>query len=132
MRMKYSRFEQAFEHIWNNADPDGLWDGDAASMATEFRVTEDEAHGVLGEICDSHFIERVGTATYIITRWPERDDLGDEVQYEIYSPVCRNRSSLTFASRRTSSSESPAASCSLPASHMPRGCSSNAFRSYTW
>jgi hypothetical protein len=74
MRMKYFGFEQAFEHIWNNADPSGIWVGDAATVAAEFNVGEGEAQDMLGELCDRHLIERVGTATYIITRWRESDE----------------------------------------------------------
>jgi hypothetical protein len=78
MRMKYFGFEQAFEHIWRNADPSGIWVGDAASLVGKFDVTEDEAHEVLGELCDRRFIERVGTVTYIIARWRESDEASDE------------------------------------------------------
>jgi hypothetical protein len=78
MRMKYFGFEQAFEHIWNNADPDGLWDGDASTVAAKFGVSEDEAHATLTELCDRNLIQRVGRREYIIVSWPERDEQGEE------------------------------------------------------
>jgi hypothetical protein len=78
MRKKYFDWEYVFEFVWKNADRDGLWTGDASTVAGEFGVTEDEAHEMLGELCDRHLIERVETATYIITRWRERDEVADE------------------------------------------------------
>jgi hypothetical protein len=77
MRRKYFGWEQVFEFIWQHCDRDGLWTGDAASLRGKFGVTEDEAREVLGELCDRRFIERVGTATYIIARWRERDEASD-------------------------------------------------------
>jgi hypothetical protein len=80
MRTRYFGWEYVFEHIWNNADPDGLWDGDAASMAAEFGVTEDEAHDVIAELCNRRHIEKVYSGTYAITEWRERerDQSGEE------------------------------------------------------
>jgi hypothetical protein len=78
MTKKYCDQESVFAHIWDNADADGLWDGDDATLAAEFSVSADEAYAVLSELCDRNRIERVWTATYIITRWLERDDLGEE------------------------------------------------------
>jgi len=78
MRKKYCDQESVFAHIWNNADRGGLWSGDDASLAEEFRVSEDEAHEVLVELCDRNRIQRVGTATYIVTRWRDRDDDDEE------------------------------------------------------
>jgi hypothetical protein len=65
MRKKYFCEESAFEHIWNNADRDGLWAGDAATLAAKFHVAEDEAHDTLGELCDRGLIEELlpGTPT---------------------------------------------------------------------
>jgi hypothetical protein len=37
-----------------HCDNDGMWDGDASTLAAIFDVTEDEAHDVLGELCDGH------------------------------------------------------------------------------
>jgi hypothetical protein len=78
MRKTYFGDESAFEHIWNNADRDGLWNGDATTLAAEFGVTENEAHEVLGELCDQNRIQRVGTRDYIIVTWRERDEPGEE------------------------------------------------------
>ena len=52
--------------------------GDSATVAEEFGVTEDEAYATLGELCDRSRIQKLGAATYIITRWRERDDPGKE------------------------------------------------------
>jgi predicted transcriptional regulator of viral defense system len=78
MRMKYFGFEQAFEHIWNNADPSGIWVGDDATVAGEFGVTEDEAHEVLGDLCDRGLIEKLVPGKYAIVNWPERDEPDEE------------------------------------------------------
>ena len=73
-RRKYFDWEQAFHFIWQNADRDGIWKGDAVSLAAEFNVSEDEAHSVLSELCDRHLIERVYLQTYVIVNWRDRDD----------------------------------------------------------
>ncbi len=73
-RKKYFDGEEAFRFIWENADRDGIWRGDAASLAAEFDVSEDEAHSVLSELCDRRLIERVYLQTYVIVNWRERDD----------------------------------------------------------
>jgi hypothetical protein len=78
MRKKDCDQESVFEHIWKHADRDGLWSGDDTTLADEFRVSEDEAQDMLGELCDRNRIQRVGGATYIITRWRERDEPGEE------------------------------------------------------
>lgn len=77
-KKKHCDQESVFAHLWNNADADGLWDGDASTVAAAFNVSEDDAQDMLGELCDHHFIERVGTATYIIARWRESDEASDE------------------------------------------------------
>ena len=78
MRQKHSDQESVFEHIWKHADRDGLWTGDAGSLAAEFTVSEDEAYDTLSELTDRNLLQRVGNETYIITRWPEREDAGEE------------------------------------------------------
>jgi hypothetical protein len=78
MRKKYCDQESVFAHIWQHAAADGLWDGSATTLAEKFRVSEDEVHEVLGELCDRNRIPRVGGATYIITRWRERDEPDEE------------------------------------------------------
>jgi hypothetical protein len=77
MRKKYFREEEVFRFIWEHAD-DGMWSRDAATIAAEFGVTEDEAYEVLSEICDGGHIEKVYPGTYAITKWRERGDLGKE------------------------------------------------------
>ena len=73
-RRKYFDWEQAFHFIWQNVDRDGIWHGDAANLAAEFDVSEDEAHSVLSELSDRRLIERVYLRTYVIANWRERDD----------------------------------------------------------
>jgi hypothetical protein len=78
MRKKYFGFEQAFEHIWNRAEADGLWDGDATTLAAAFCVTEDDAHDTLCELCDRGLLEHLFQGNYAITRWRERDEPDEE------------------------------------------------------
>jgi hypothetical protein len=78
MRKKYFCEEEVFGFIWEHAD-DGMWTGDAATIAAEFCVTEDEAYEVLNEICDGGHIERVYPGTYAITKWRDRDDADEEL-----------------------------------------------------
>jgi hypothetical protein len=78
MRKKYFREEDVFRFIWDAADSDGIWNGDWETLAAKFNVTKDAAYDALSELCDRHFIERVGNSTYIITGWRERDALGEE------------------------------------------------------
>ena len=77
MRKKYFCEEQAFEFVWNNADADGLWNGNAEVLARRFNVSADEAYDTLSQLTDHNRLERVGSESYIITRWRERDDLGE-------------------------------------------------------
>jgi hypothetical protein len=49
-RKEYFDWEQAFHFIWQNADHEGIWQGDAATLAQEFGVSEDAAHSTLGEL----------------------------------------------------------------------------------
>jgi hypothetical protein len=78
MRKKCFREEDVFGFIWERADREGMWNGDSATVAEEFGVSDDQAHEVLGELCDRDRIQRIGDAKYIITRWRERDDPADE------------------------------------------------------
>jgi hypothetical protein len=77
-RKKYFGWEQAFHFIWQGADQDGIWHGDAASLAAEFDATEDDAYSVLSDLRDGRKIEKLYTGKYIIVNWPEKDDLPDE------------------------------------------------------
>jgi hypothetical protein len=58
-RKKYFDSEGALESIWQHADRDGIWHGDAASLAAEFDVTENDAHSALSDLCDRRIIEKV-------------------------------------------------------------------------
>jgi hypothetical protein len=78
MRKKYCDEESVFAHIWVNADEDGLWTGNASTVAAEFNVSEDEAYDALTELCDRGHVEKLVPGTYAISEWRERDDLGEE------------------------------------------------------
>ena len=78
MRKKCFREEDVFGFIWDHADEEGMWAGDSATVAEEFNVAEDAAYAELSELCDRDRIQRIGEKTYIVTRWPERDDPGKE------------------------------------------------------
>jgi hypothetical protein len=78
MRKKDCDQESVFEYIWKHANADGLWNGDASTVAEEFGVTEDEAYEMLSELCDCNHLQRVGRREYIVVRWPERDGSGEE------------------------------------------------------
>ena len=78
VKKRYFSEECVFAHIWNDADPDGLWDGDACTIADHFRVSEEEAQAALSALCDRDFIQRVGRRDYVITRWPDREKLAGE------------------------------------------------------
>jgi|HubBroStandDraft_1064217.scaffolds.fasta_scaffold796775_2 hypothetical protein len=70
----YLDWEQAFHFIWQNTDGDGIWRGDAASLAKEFDALENDAESVLDELCDRRLIERLSARAYFISGWRERDD----------------------------------------------------------
>lgn len=78
MRKKYFGWEQAFGSIWDDADRDGFWNGDAAGLAREFGVSEDAAYSVLDELCDRRLIEKLYPGKYIIAKWRERDEPAKE------------------------------------------------------
>jgi hypothetical protein len=75
-RKKYFDWEQAFQFIWQNTDGDGIWHGDAASLAQEFDVSENSAEQVLDDLRGRRLIEKLYTGTFFITNWRERDDPG--------------------------------------------------------
>jgi len=81
MRKKYFDWEHVFEHIWNNADRDGLWAGDDDDLAQEFHVSETEAHEVVSDLCDRKLIETLFPGRFAITKWRERD--GPEEEYAL-------------------------------------------------
>ena len=73
-RTKYFDWEQAFHFIWENADRDGIWHGDAVSLAEEFDATEDEAESVLDDLRGRRLVERLYTGAFFMSKWREKDD----------------------------------------------------------
>jgi hypothetical protein len=73
-RKKYFDGEQAFRFIWENTDGEGIWRGDAASLAGKFDASQNEAESVLEELRDRRLIERLSDRTYFISGWREKDD----------------------------------------------------------
>jgi hypothetical protein len=78
MKRRYFDWEYVFDFIWQHCDGDGLWDGDAASVAAEFHVPEDEAHEVLSDLTDRGLIEPLLPGKFAIANWRERDHSGEE------------------------------------------------------
>ena len=70
-RKKYLDLEQAFRFIWESADGDGIWHGDAASLAEEFDALEDDAESVLDELRDRRLIEKLYTGSFYLSKWRE-------------------------------------------------------------
>lgn len=69
-RSKYFEWEQAFHFIRENADRDGIWHGDAVSLAEEFDALEDAAESVLEELRDRRLIEKLCAGSfYLSKRW---------------------------------------------------------------
>jgi hypothetical protein len=81
MEKKYCDQESVFEHIWGNADRDGIWDGSAMTLAEQFNVTEDEAHSALSELCDGNVIEKLYPGKFAIVKWRERDELDEQDEH---------------------------------------------------
>jgi hypothetical protein len=81
MRKKYFDRDYLWEFIWDLADHDGIWEGDAATLAAEFGVTEDTAYSTLAELCDSRLIAKLGPTEFIVVDWPEDGDSGEEECY---------------------------------------------------
>ncbi len=71
-RRKYFDWEQAFHFIWQNADEDGIWHGNAVSLAAEFEVSEDDTESVLDELRDRHLIEKLCTGSFYLSKWREK------------------------------------------------------------
>jgi len=71
-RTKYFDWEQAFHFIWQNADRDGIWHGDAVSLAEEFDASEDDAESVLDELRHRRLIEKLYTRSFYLSNWRER------------------------------------------------------------
>ena len=75
-RKKYFDWEEAFRFIWENADRDGIWRGDAASLAAEFDVSEETAGEVLDELRGRLLIEKLHTGAFFMSKCREKDDPG--------------------------------------------------------
>jgi hypothetical protein len=73
-RKRYFDWEQAFHFIWQGADQDGIWNGDAASLMAEFEISEEAAEAVLDDLRTRRLIEKLYTGSYIIVNWRDRDD----------------------------------------------------------
>jgi hypothetical protein len=73
MKTRYFDAERAFERIWQDADADGLWQGDAGTLAHDFGVPEEMAYLALAELRDRRFIEMVGERCYAIVNWRARE-----------------------------------------------------------
>ncbi len=74
-RRKYFGWEQAFEFIWRHADREGMWLGDAATLAAEFDASEQAADDVLDELRDRRLIEKLDAGTFFISGWREKDEI---------------------------------------------------------
>jgi hypothetical protein len=79
MRKKYFCEEDVFRFIWDAADRDGIWTGDASTVAGKFGVTEDEAYDALSALCGRGLVERLVPGTFAITEWRERDEPADDL-----------------------------------------------------
>jgi hypothetical protein len=73
-RKKHFDWERAFHFIWQNAGRDGIWQGNAASLAKEFDALEDDAESVLDELRERRLIEKLDARTYFLSKWRERED----------------------------------------------------------
>lgn len=71
---KHLDWEQAFHFISQNAGRDGIWHGNAASLAKEFDALEDDTESVLDELRERRLIEMLDARTYFLSKWRERDD----------------------------------------------------------
>jgi hypothetical protein len=74
-RKKYFDWERAFHFIWENADREGIWLGDAASLAEEFDALEDDAESILDELRERRLIEKLYTGSFYLSKWRERDEI---------------------------------------------------------
>ena len=74
-RQKYFNWEQAFHFIRQNADREGIWLGDAASLGAEFEVPEQAAQDVLDELRARRLLEKLYTGAFFISKWRGRDEI---------------------------------------------------------
>jgi hypothetical protein len=75
-RKKYFGWEQAFHFISQGADQDGIWNGDASTLAAEFDVSEDAGAEVLDHLRARRLIEKLYTGVFFTCNWREKDDPG--------------------------------------------------------
>jgi hypothetical protein len=75
-RKGYLNWEEAFRSIWQNSGRDGIWHGDATSLAEKFDASENDAESVLEELRERRLIERLSAGTYLLSKWRQRDDRG--------------------------------------------------------
>ena len=75
-RKKHFDEERAFEFIWQNADHDGIWHGDATGLGAEFEISEEAAEAVLDELRARRLIEKLYTGVFSICNWRKKDDPG--------------------------------------------------------
>jgi hypothetical protein len=73
-RKKYLDWEEAFRFIWENADRDGIWHGDAVSLAAEFDASEETAREVLDGLRRRRLIEKLYTGSFYLSNWREKYD----------------------------------------------------------
>jgi hypothetical protein len=64
-RQRYFDWEQALHFIWQGADQDGIWNGDASTLATEFDVSEDAGAEVLDQLRARRLIEKLYTGVQL-------------------------------------------------------------------
>jgi hypothetical protein len=62
----YLDWEQAFHFIWQNAGRDGIWQGNAASLAKEFDALEDDAKSVLDELRERRLHETTQSTLFTV------------------------------------------------------------------
>ena len=74
MKKRHFDWEYVFEYIWQHCDKDGIWNGDAPTLAAEFDVPEDEARDLLSELSDRRLIEQLYLGKYAIVKWRERGE----------------------------------------------------------
>ena len=67
-RKKYFDWEYVYHFIWQNADRDGIWHGDAVSLAKEFDASQDDAETVMRELRDRRLIEKLYTGSFYLPK----------------------------------------------------------------
>lgn len=67
-RGRYLNWEEAFDFIWQNADRDGIWRGDAGSLAEEFDASADDAESVLDELRNRRLVEKLCAGSFYLSK----------------------------------------------------------------